>query len=320
MRTRRVKIFIAHQSILTPDWGKIRFSYGTRLIYSDREEQLHITPRFQLTISPFSTPDTRFRISGGWYFQPPFYKEYRPPQSGEINSLTSQKSRQLLGGIDHYFSAFERPFKFSSEIYYKHMYDLIPYQVDNVRIQYTGKNEATGYATGIDFKLHGEFVPGIESWATLSFLKTEEDLDNDTWDKPGEPGHIPRPSDQRLNFSMFLQDYLPNNPTLKVHLSLFYGTGLPFGPPRSPRYTATYRMPPYRRVDLGFSKDLKPWVNRNTQKNIVKDFWLGLEVFNLFDISNTISYYWVSDVENYQYAVPNYLTGRRINVSLNLSF
>jgi hypothetical protein len=320
MRTRHFKMFIAHQSILTPDWGKIRLSYGTRLTYSDREKQLHITPRFQLTISPFSIPDTRFRISGGWYFQPPFYKEYRTPQSGEINTLKAQKSRQILGGIDHYFTVFERPFKFSSEIYYKHMYDLIPYQVDNVRIQYTGKNEATGYATGIDFKLHGEFVPGTESWATLSLLKTEEDLENDTWDKPGEPAYIPRPSDQRLNFSMFLQDYLPNNPTLKVHLSLFYGTGLPFGPPRSPRYTATYRMPPYRRVDLGFSKDLKPWVNRNTRKNIVKDFWLGLEVFNLFDISNTISYYWVSDVESHQYAVPNYLTGRRINISLNLTF
>lgn len=320
LSTRHIKMFVAHQTALKPAWGTIRFNYGTRIIYSDREEELHLTPRFQVTILPGATPNTRFRLSGGWYFQPPFYKEYRPPQSGEINDLLAQKSRQILAGADHYFSILQRPFKFSSEIYYKHMYDLIPYQVDNVRILYSGKNEADGYATGIDLKLHGEFVPGTESWATLSLLKTEENLENDEWDKPGTPGYIPRPSDQRLNFSLFFQDYLPNNPTFKVNLSLFYGTGLPFGPPRSPRYTATYRMPPYRRVDIGFSKDLKPWLNKNNSAAFIKDFWLGFEIFNLFDISNTISHYWVSDVENRQYAVPNYLTGRRINVSLNLGF
>lgn len=320
IRTQHVKSFIAHQATLNADWGKIRLNYGTRLFYSNRDEQVNITPRFQATILPVSTPDTRFRISGGWYFQPPFYKEYRPPQSGETNTLTAQKSRQILGGLDHYFSILERPFKFSTEIYYKQFNDLIPYQVDNVRILYSGKNEARGYATGIDLKLHGEFVPGTESWATLSLLKTEEDLANDTWDKPGEPGYIPRPSDQRLNFSLFFQDYLPNNPTFKVNLSLYYGSGLPFGPPRSPRYMASYRMSPYRRVDIGFSKDLLPWISRNTKQKLIKDMWLGIEVFNLFDISNTISYYWVNDVENRQYAVPNYLTGRRINVALNLAF
>jgi len=320
MQTQHIKAFVAHQTTFTPEWGKIRLNYGSRIIFSDREETIHITPRFQLTVLPYSTPNTRFRLSGGWYYQPPFYKEYRPPKSGEVNSLTMQKSRQILGGLDHYFSVFDRPFKFSTEIYYKHMFDLVPYKVDNVRIQYTGKNEAKGYAAGIDFKLHGEFVPGTESWATLSLLKTEEDLKNDTWDKPGEPGYIPRPSDQRVNFSLFFQDYLPSNPTFKVHLSLFYGSGLPFGPPRSPRYMATYRMSPYRRVDIGFSKDLIPWLRRSTQQKFIKDFWIGLEIFNLFDISNTISYYWVSDVENRQYAVPNYLTGRRLNLSLNMDF
>ncbi|PRZ00977.1 TonB-dependent receptor [Marinilabilia salmonicolor] len=320
LATRHIKTYVAHQTTLKPGWGNIRLNYGARLIYSDREEKLHLTPRFQVTIRPLTTPNTRFRLSGGWYFQPPFYKEYRPAQSGLINTIYAQKSRQILGGIDHYFNIFQRPFKFSSEAYYKHLYDLIPYQVDNVRLLYSGKNEATGYATGLDLKLHGEFVSGTESWATLSLLKTEEDLKTDTWNKPGEPGYIPRPSDQRLNFSLFFQDYLPNNPTFKVHLSLFYGTGLPFGPPRSPRYKATYRMAPYRRVDIGFSKDLKPWLNKNNSFPLIKDFWLGFEVFNLFDISNTISHYWVSDVENRQYAVPNYLTGRRINVSLNLGF
>ena len=320
IRTRHLKMYVTHQTALKPDWGSILINYGTRLIYSDREEKLHLTPRFQVTLLPLATPNTRFRLSGGWYFQPPFYKEYRPPQSGNIPQLTAQKSSQILTGVDHYFHIFKRPFKFSTEIYYKYLYDLIPYQINNVRILYSGKNEAKGYATGIDMKLHGEFVPGTESWATLSLLKTEENLESDTWDKAGNPGYIPRPSDQRLNFSLFFQDYLPNNPTFKVHLSLFYGTGLPFGPPRSPRYMATYRMPPYRRVDIGFSKDLKPWLNSGKQVPFIKDFWLGLEVFNLFDISNTISHYWVSDVENRQYAVPNYLTGRRINVSLNMGF
>jgi hypothetical protein len=323
MHTQHLKVYATHQTSLNTEWSKIKLNYGTRLIFSNRDENLHLTPRFQATILPFSYPNTRFRISGGWYFQPPFYKEYRPPKSGNINTLTAQKSRQILGGIDHYFSIIDQPFKFSSEIYYKHFSNLVPYQIDNVRILYSGKNEAKGYATGIDFKLHGEFVPGTESWATLSFLKTEEDLANDTYvndEGSGEPGYIPRPSDQRMNFSLFFQDYLPQNPTFKVNLSLFYGTGLPFGPPRSPRYMANYRMPPYRRVDIGFSKDLLPWLSNKKQHKIIKDMWLGLEVFNLFDISNTISYYWVSDVDSRQYAVPNYLTGRRINVSLNLSF
>ena len=320
IRTQHFKGFITHKTNIQTNWSKIRINYGTRVIYSDREEKLHLTPRFQVALLPMDTPDTRFRISGGWYYQPPFYKEYRPPQSGKVNHVNTQKSRQILTGLDHHFSMFGRPFQFTTEAYYKYFSDLIPYQVDNVRILYSGRNEAKGFATGVDFKLHGEFVPGTESWATLSLLRTMEDLKNDTWTKSGEPGYIPRPSDQRLNFSMFFQDYLPNNPTFKVNLSLFYGTGLPFGPPRSPRYMATHRMPPYRRVDVGFSKNLLPWLNRNTGNRLIKDFWLGLEVFNLLDISNTISYYWVSDVENRQYAVPNYLTGRRINVSLNVAF
>ncbi|MGM0378052.1 MAG: TonB-dependent receptor, partial [Bacteroidota bacterium] len=320
MRTQHFKGFITHRTSFRNSWSRIRLNYGTRLMYSDREKRLYVTPRFQVALLPLATPDTRFRISGGWYYQPPFYKEYRPPQTGNVKNVETQKSRQILAGVDHYFSIFDRPFQFTSEAYYKYFSDLIPYQVDNVRILYSGHNEAKGFATGIDFKLHGEFVPGTESWATLSLLRTMEDLENDTWDKPGEPGYIPRPSDQRLNFSMFFQDYLPNNPTFKVNLSLFYGTGLPFGPPRSPRYMATHRMPPYRRVDVGFSKDLLPLLNQKSYNRLIKDFWLGLEVFNLFDISNTISYYWVSDVENRQYAVPNYLTGRRINVSLNVEF
>ncbi len=324
LNNTRLSAYMAHQVNFSTSLIRVNLNYGTRFLYGTDEESLMITPRFQLMLFPMGLSHTRFRLSGGWYYQPPFYKEYRPPQSGSVPQLTAQKSVQVLAGADHYFDAFERPFKFSTELYYKHFTDLIPYQVDNVRIQYTGRNEADGYATGIDFKLHGEFVPGTESWATLSFLKTEENLYDDSWndpERPGEPGYIPRPTDQRVNFSLFFQDYLPNSPTFRVHLSLLYGSGLPFGPPRSARYLATNRMPAYRRVDIGFSKDLRPWLHRQSNKyRIVKDLWLGLEIFNLFNINNTISYYWVSDVENRQYAVPNYLTSRRVNLSLTVAF
>ncbi len=322
--TKRLSAFVAHQITLNTSWARINLNYGTRLLYASNNEPFQVTPRFQMTVLPLDSTSTRYRLSGGWYYQPPFYKEYRTPQSGETPQLVSQKSIQVLAGIDHYFEAFERPFKFSSELYYKHFTDLIPYQVDNVRIQYTGSNEARGYAAGVDFKIHGEFVPGTESWATLSFLKTEEDLEGDSWldeSLPGEPGFIPRPTDQRVNFSLFFQDYLPHNPTFKVHLSLLFGSGLPFGPPRSPRYLATNRMPAYRRVDIGFSKDLLPWLHKHYDRtHLFKDLWFGMEIFNLFDINNTISYYWVSDVANRQYAVPNYLTSRRINLSLTVAF
>lgn len=201
---------------------------------------------------------------------------------------------------------------------------LIPYHVDNVRIIYSGENEARGYAAGIDFKINGELVPGEESWATLSFMKTEENIQGDYWQtlgKPGEPGFIPRPSDQRVNFSMFLQDNLPRNPEFKVHLSMFYGSGLPFGPPRSARYTAINRFPPYRRVDIGFSVDLlQTSFIRNRDAFGLDNLWLGLEIFNLPNINNTISHYWVTDINNRQYAVPNYLTSRRLNLRLTGRF
>lgn len=320
----RLSAYLSHEATLVNSLGRFELNYGTRLLYGSDENKLWVTPRFQMMYYPGASVGTRLRLSGGWYFQPPFYKEFRPPQSDSIPELSAQKSVQILAGVDRFFEAFERPFKFSAELYYKHFSDLIPYQVDNVRIQYSGRNEATGYAAGIDFKLNGEFVPGTESWATLSLLMTEENLEDDQWLDPerrGEPGYIPRPTDQRVNFSLFFQDYLPGNPTFKVHLSLLFGTALPFGPPRSPRYLATNRMPPYRRVDMGFSKDLLPWLHRGYDKRgFLKDAWLGLELFNLFDINNTISYYWVNDVQNRQYAVPNYLTSRRVNVSLTVAF
>ena len=175
-------------------------------------------------------------------------------------------------------------------------------------------------------KLNGEFVKGVESWATLSLMSTEEDLKGDSFvdRQTGEtiyPGNIPRPADQRLNFSMMFQDYFRNNPSFKVNLNFLYGTGLPFGPPRSKRYLADNRMPSYRRVDIGFSKEITgTQLNPNKLTKTFKNLWIGLEVFNLFNINNTISYFWVTDVSNRQYAVPNYLTSRRLNLKIVTRF
>ncbi|MBP8849997.1 MAG: TonB-dependent receptor, partial [Breznakibacter sp.] len=258
-----------------------------------------------------------------------FFKELYTP-SGEINeNIKAQKSIHFLIGSNYFFKVSDRPFKFTTELYYKHLTDIIPYNVDNVRVKYLGYNNAKGYAAGLDMKLNGELVPGLESWATLSFMKTEEDILNDsivTKNSDGStsvsyPGYIPRPSDQRVNFSLFFQDYLPKYPSFKVHLNLIFGTGLPFGPPDSPRYKATLRMPPYRRVDIGFSKELTGSQNHPDKVwGPVKKLWLGVDVFNLLNISNTISYYWVTDIRSNQYAVPNYMTSRRVNVKIVANF
>ncbi|MDP4292644.1 MAG: TonB-dependent receptor, partial [Bacteroidota bacterium] len=283
---------------------------------------------------------------GGLYQQPPFYRELRDLQGQLHLNIPAQKSIHLLTGSDWQFKAWGRPFKFTTEIYYKFLNDLIPYEIDNVRIRYLSDQTAKGFAEGIDFKINGDFVEGLESWASLSIMKTMEDIKGDFYYKrfnsdgqliiPGyttnniavdsmriEPGYIPRPTDQRINFSLFFQDYLPNNPTYKVHLSLFYGSSLPFGPPESPQYLHTLRIPPYRRVDIGFSKQIIGEGAKYRPKgrlNYIKSLWVSAEIFNLFQISNTVSYIWISDVNNRQYAIPNYLTPRLINIKMIAKF
>lgn len=311
-------------------WGRWGLTAGIRLSYWDFNREWLASPRLNLSWWPAYAPQWRFYSALGWYNQSPFYREIRTPQ-GELNpQIRSQHSFQVVAGADWYFTWGDRPFKFTGEAYYKHLTDLISYQIDNVRIRYSGQNDARGYAAGVDLKLNGEFVPGVESWATVSLMRTAEDLYHDfRWVTlpdgsvaQEEVGYIPRPSDQRLTFSLFFQDYLPNNPTFRIHLNLFYGTGLPFGPPRSERYLATGRMPDYRRVDLGLAKDLLNWRNdgRDFHGKVVRSAWLGLEVFNLFNFSNTISHYWVTDVNNRQFAVPNYLTSRRFQLKLTMEF
>jgi hypothetical protein len=252
----------------------------------------------------------------------------------------------VVFGTDYIFRAWDRPFKFTSEMYYKFMSNLTPYQIDNVRIRYLPNQKAKGYATGLDMKVNGEFVSGIESWASLSVMKTEEDVIGDFYYKyynlageliiPGvtedqvrvssqiqHPGYIPRPTDQRFNFSVFFQDYFPGNPTWKMHMTAFYGSRLPTGPANSERYMDVFRIPPYRRIDLGFSKVL---INQDHKKfrnkafNSIKDMWLSMEVFNLLGINNTISYLWVANNSGDMFGVPNYLTKRKLNLKLTVKF
>jgi len=319
---------------------------GIRFHYWDYNGQFLLSPRASIAYKPLWQRDVVFRFSTGYYYQPPFYKELRDLEGNLNPDIRAQKSIHFVGGMDINFLAWGRPFKFTTEAYYKYLDDLIPYIVDNVRIRYLAQNNAHGYATGIDFKINGEFIKGTESWMSLSFLKTMEDIEGDYYydyyNESGEkiihgytldqapvdsirhePGYIPRPSDQRVSFAVFFQDYLPLVPTLKAHLTLIFGTGLPFGAPDSPLYKHTLRYPPYRRVDIGFSKLLVGEKTKFKKKNplrYIDNAWISLEVFNLFQISNTVSYIWVKDINNREYAVPNYLTPRQLNLKLIVEF
>ena len=311
--------------------GKLNASGGVRVNYFDLNRQFFVNPRFSVAFDPGWKKNIQFRFAGGLYFQPPLYKEMRNPEGIINTNLRAQESFQLLAGSDYTFKLWDRPFKLTAEAYYKYLDKLVPYKIDNVRIVYLGENLARGYATGIDFKINGEFVEGTESWASLSFMKTMEDIRGDYYtDSNGNKvsiGYYPRPTDQRVNFGMFFQDYLPGNPTYRVNVYFLFGSRLPFSPPFTTRYDETYRMPAYKRVDIGFSKVIK---DEHTSPRGL--FWKPFktilvtgEIFNLFGVNNTISYLWVRTVSNLQnmpgyFAVPNYLTSRRLNLRLTLKF
>lgn len=308
------------------DLNNFSLNAGTRSSYWSYNEELLVSPRISLAYAPSWEKDVVFRLASGIYYQSPFYKELRYPDGQLNNNIESQKSIHYVIGSDYLFYKWGRPFKWITELYYKKLDNLIPYKVDNVRIQYLAENNSKGYATGVDFKINGEFVSGVESWASLSIMQTEEDIIGDFYiDENGntvEPGYIPRPTDQRVNFSLFFQDYIPGNLNYKMHLNMIYGSGLPFGPPKSEKYEDILRIPDYRRVDIGFSAILKS-ENKRSKVNFMNVFnsaWLSVEVFNLLDINNTISYLWVSDIGGRQYAVPNYLTRRQVNLKLILRF
>ncbi len=322
------------------------FTAGLRANYWGYANELLISPRASIAYKPAWQREMVFRLAAGVYNQPPFYREMRLFDGSLYTDARSQRSIQLVLGSDLHFRAWSRPFVFTTEMYYKFLDKLVPYEVDNVRVRYYADQTAKGYTAGIDFKVNGEFVNGIESWASVSFMKTAENIEGDFFDAyynaeglrvyPGYvpaseiadtirvfPGMIPRPSDQRFQFSIFFQDYIPGYPTYKVHLKLLYGSSLPFGPPNEERYRHTLRMPPYRRVDIGFSKQIIGEHSILGEKSPFRHFnnlWVSLEVFNLFQVSNTISYIWVKDINNRQYAVPNYLTPRQLNIKLVAEF
>ena len=227
--------------------------------------------------------------------------------------IRSQRSIHFVVGGDYSFRAFGRPFKLTAEAYYKALSNLIPYNIDNVRISYYGRNMARGYATGLDMKLFGEFVPGTDSWISLSLMKTEEKV-NGRW--------LPRPTDQRYRLSIYFTDYFPGSTKWQMSLRGTLAGGLPFGPPHSGREAALFRTTPYRRVDIGMSRCLIDNTDRpaSDTRRRIRSLWLGVDVFNLLNINNVNSYYWVTDTHNNQFAVPNYLTGRQINVRLLLDF
>lgn len=330
------------------DAKKFMLTAGVRGLYYSLNEQFMFSPRASVTYKPMWRRNVTFRASGGVYYQAPFYREMRDLDGTVYPSTASQKSIHAVLGNDFTFLVAGREYKLTTEVYYKDLQDLIPYKIDNLRIRYLPGYRSSGYSTGIDFRIFGEFVPGTESWASLSVMKTEEDLKGDyyydrynaqgekivpgyTYDQVAvdsvriEPGYIPRPADQRVSFSIFFQDYLPKNPTFKMSLFLSLGTGLPFGPPGPDRYKDVFRAPPYRRVDISFSKQLiGEDVMKKPKSKVWKQFeslWIGLEVFNLLQVSNVASYTWVTDVSNAQkYAVPNYLTARQLNIRLNARF
>jgi hypothetical protein len=270
------------------------------------------SPRFQFAFKPKWEKDMLFRLSGGMYAQPPFYRELRDYDGVVQTNVDAQKSIHIVLSNDYSFKMWNRPFKLISEAYYKNITDANTYTIDNVRIRYRANNDATAYAYGFDARLNGEFVPGTESWFSVGFLKTEENQD--------DRGYIARPTDQRLKFGLLFQDYMPNIPNVKLYLNLVYNTGLPGG---SPSYADPYayqlRLNDYRRADAGFSYVFKDQTLKSSKKwlNPFNEFSIGLEIFNLFNNQNSITNTWVRDVyTKTQYGIPNYMTTRVFNIKL----
>lgn len=300
--------------------GLFTLNAGVRTSWWSWNRELIMSPRLMLGFTPAFNEAFTFRLSTGVYYQTPFYKELKDTVSAggiyQVNlnrDIRSQRSLQVVLGADYDFLVYNRPFKFTTEVYYKKLDRLIPYNVDNVRIVYYGQNCAYGYAAGIDMKLYGEFVPGTASWLTFSLMRTRENIGG-KW--------LPRPTDQMYNLSLYFTDYFPRRDSWKMSLRCSLADGLPFGPTHSGREKQTFRAPAYKRVDIGlaykvFDFGKHPHVYGRT--GICKDVWLGVDCLNLLGINNVNSYYWITDIQGTQFAVPNYLTGRQLNIKLVVS-
>ncbi len=310
LNSDRVQMYVKDAYTTSVGEWRMALSYGVRMAYYSTNDEWIVSPRASVR---FNHNGWALRVSGGRYAQTPFYKEMQTKDGTLTTDVKAQNSWQVLLGTDKYFMLSERNFKFTCEAYYKWLRRVNPYSIDNVRIQYEANNDARGYGVGLDAKVNGELADGVESWACFSIMQTMENIAGDGH------GWIPRPADQRVSFSMFLQDQMPGNYSYGATLSMFFASGLPFGPPNKERYLATNRMPGYKRVDFGLYKDFAIRADGSQRWNI-KSLLLAVEVFNLFNFSNTISYFWVAGVDGTQYAVPNYLTARRLNVKISFEF
>jgi hypothetical protein len=328
------------------DTSSLTFTGGVRSHYWSVNQQVLISPRITLVYKPHWKRDWLFRFSSGLYYQPPFYRELRNIQGTLNKQVKAQQSIHVLLSSDYVFKMWKRPFKLITAGYFKQLNSLNTYEIDNVRVRYFANNNSTGYASGIDLRINGEFVKGVESWASIGMLQTREKSPDNIhfkfYNKDGEeiikgrtfdqvkvdsvridPGYIRRPNDQLITFGLFFQDYLPKLPSCKFNLNMNFGTGLPFGPPTHLRYQQIFKMPPYRRVDAGFAYNILKEGREKKRKNVmnhVKDIWLFAEVLNILQVNNTVSYTWLQDVTGQRYAVPNYLTNRQINVRLYMTF
>lgn len=324
-----------------PDYD-LTLSGGIRIQYNDLNKEILLSPRFQAALKPAWKKDLVFKIAGGLYHQPPFYREFRD-YSGNINTQQkAQKSFQAVTGFDYsFYGPGQRPMRLSAEAYYKKMWDVAPYDIDNVKIRYLGGNDAKAYATGLEVRLFGELLKDAESWVSLGIMRTRENLKNDSYYKyynaAGElitsssvdkiiadsaqqnVGYLRRPSDRLITLGLYLQDYLTTNKNFKVHLNMIYGSNMPFNIPNSVRYRNALVIEPYIRADLGFSVLLlkeKSLRRFHDPFRAIQSAWLSVEVFNLINRENTISYQLISDFSNTTYAIPNRLTPRLFNIKI----
>lgn len=329
---RSTNRLVAHttEAFLQDTWrhvashGLFNVTAGVRLTHRDWNNETFVSPRLSVGYIPEWNDRWTLRAATGLYYQAPFYKELRDTvrSNGSVivqlnPAVRSQRSVHFVVGADYTFHLMKRPFRFTTEAYYKRLSNLIPYTVDNVRVVYYGRNLASGYATGVDFKLFGEFVPGTDSWLTFSLMQTREKMGG-VW--------YPRPTDQRYNVSLYFTDYFPGSTRWALTLRAAFAHGLPFGPPHSSRGEQTFRAPAYKRVDVGLNYHLFKAELKNGRRPVVgwgkyvRDAWLGIDCFNLLGIRNVNSYYWITDIEGNRHGVPNYLTGRQLNLRFNVEF
>ena len=317
--SNRMELFAQDTWRMETKAGIFSLNYGARLSFWSWNKEWLFSPRVSVGFIPSFNEAFTFRAATGIYYQAPFYKELRDTVttggSTQVvlnRNIRSPRSIQVLLGGDYSFKLMDRPFKLTAEVYYKGLSNLIPYNVDNLKIVYYGGNIASGYTTGIDLKLFGEFVEGTDSWISFSLMKARQQIDG-KW--------FPQPTDQRYNLNFFFSDFFPGSTKWKMTLKACVADGLPFGPPHTGLEEQVFRAPAYKRVDIGMSYRLLNNEDGHNHRRVLryfKNIWLGIDCFNLFDISNVSSYYWVTDVTNQQYAVPNYLTGRLINARIQI--